>query len=233
MAARPQPRRVSPDALALVRFGLRAADDPRIRNTVKAIDHLLKVELPQGPLWHRYNGDGYGEHADGAPFNGVGIGRAWPLLAGERAHYELARGDRAEAERLLGALQGSASEGGLLPEQVWDTDDIPERELFRGRPSGSAMPLVWAHGEHVKLLRSLRDGRVFDMPPQVERRYAARQDRLGSRGLALQQCRDDAGRGEAAARRSDGAGARALEPGRLGDDPRHRHTSYQLRRACS
>ena len=26
---------VSPDALALVRFGLRAADDPRIRNTVQ------------------------------------------------------------------------------------------------------------------------------------------------------------------------------------------------------
>ena len=69
---------VSPDALALVRFGLRAADDPRILDTVKAIDHLLKVELPQGPLWHRYNDDGYGEHEDGSPFDGTGIGRAWP-----------------------------------------------------------------------------------------------------------------------------------------------------------
>ena len=29
---------VSPDALALVRFGLRAADDPRIVDTVKVID---------------------------------------------------------------------------------------------------------------------------------------------------------------------------------------------------
>ena len=164
---------ISPDALSLVRFGLRAADDPRIVDTVKAIDHLLKVELPQGPLWHRYNGDGYGEHEDGSPFDGTGIGRAWPLLAGERAHYELARGNLREAERLLAALQGSASDGGLLPEQVWDSDDIPERELFRGRPSGSAMPLVWAHGEHVKLLRSLRDGVVFDTPPQVALRYAA------------------------------------------------------------
>ena len=171
---------ISPDALALVRFGLRAADDPRIRNTVQAIDHLLKVELPQGPLWHRYNGDGYGEHADGAPFDGVGIGRAWPLLAGERAHYELARGDSAEAERLLGALQGSASEGGLLPEQVWDTDDIPERELFRGRPSGSAMPLVWAHGEHVKLLRSCATAGYSTCRLQVERRYA-----LGKTGSDL------------------------------------------------
>ena len=33
------------------------------------------------------------------------------------------------------------------------------------------MPLVWAHAEHVKLLRSLADGRVFDMPPQARRRY--------------------------------------------------------------
>ena len=34
------------------------------------------------------------------------------------------------------------------------------------------MPLVWAHGEYVKLLRSLADGRVFDMSPHTMRRYA-------------------------------------------------------------
>ena len=33
------------------------------------------------------------------------------------------------------------------------------------------MPLVWAHSEHIKLLRSLRDGAVFDMPPQGVKRY--------------------------------------------------------------
>ena len=163
---------VSPDALALVRFGLRAADDPRIRNTVKVIDRLLKVDLPQGALWRRYNEDGYGEKADGSPFNGSGIGRAWPLLAAERAHYELARGDRDAAAALLATVEASTSHGGLIPEQIWDADDLPERELFRGQPSGSAMPLVWAHAEHVKLLRSLRDGRVFDMPAPVAARYA-------------------------------------------------------------
>ena len=162
---------VSPDALALVRFGLRAPDDPRIRDTLRVIDALLKVDLPAGPCWRRYNGDGYGEHANGAPFDGTGIGRPWPLLTGERAHYELAAGNRAGAEALLRALEGFASDGHLLPEQVWDSDDLPERELFRGRPSGSAMPLVWAHAEHIKLLRSLRDERVFDMPPQPYRRY--------------------------------------------------------------
>jgi len=162
---------VSPDALALVRFGLRAADDPRILNTVRVIDALLKVDLPAGPCWHRYNGDGYGEHEDGRPFDGTGVGRAWPLLTGERAHYELAAGNQVGAEALLATLEGFGSDGHLIPEQVWDAADIPERELFHGRPSGSAMPLAWAHAEHVKLLRSLADGRVFDMPPQPRERY--------------------------------------------------------------
>jgi glucoamylase len=162
---------VSPDALTLVRFGLRAADDPRIVNTVKVIDKLLKVDAPQGPCWHRYSDDGYGEHADGAPFDGTGVGRCWPLLTGERAHYELAAGRREAAEKLLCAMEGFANESGLIPEQVWDAPDIPERELCFGRPSGSAMPLVWAHAEYVKLRRSLHDGRVFDMPPQTVQRY--------------------------------------------------------------
>ena len=155
---------VSPDALALVRFGLRAADDPRIVNTVKVIDAVLKVETPRGPRWHRYNGDAYGEKADGSPFDGKagGIGRAWPLLTGERAHYELAAGRRDEAIRLLHAMESFAGDGGMIPEQVWDADDIPERGLFRGGPSGSAMPLAWAHAEYLKLRRSLQDGHAFD-----------------------------------------------------------------------
>ncbi|HET7413167.1 MAG TPA: glycoside hydrolase family 15 protein, partial [Pararhizobium sp.] len=49
---------ISPDALALVRFGLRAADDPRIVDTVKVIDAHLKRDLPHGPLWYRDTGDG-------------------------------------------------------------------------------------------------------------------------------------------------------------------------------
>src|SRR5437899_5498170 len=127
---------ISPDSLALVRFGLRAPDDPRIVNTIKVIDALLRVRLPQGPCWYRYNHDGYGEHEDGSPFDGTGVGRGWPLLAGERAHYELARGNRREAERLLELMASQGSPGGLIPEQVWDADDIPERELSNGRPSG-------------------------------------------------------------------------------------------------
>jgi glucoamylase len=163
---------VSPDCLALVRFGLRAPDDPRILNTIRVIDALLRVQLPQGPCWYRYNGDGYGEHKDGSAFDGTGIGRPWPLLAGERAHYELAAGHGAEAEALLTMIENcTTGNSRLLPEQVWDADDIPDVELFRGKPSGSACPLVWAHSEYVKLRRSMRDGKIFDQPPQTVQRY--------------------------------------------------------------
>jgi glucoamylase len=162
---------ISPDALALVRFGLRTADDPRICGTAKVIDALLKIETPSGAAWHRYNDDGYGEHQDGSPFDGTGSGRAWPLLTGERAHYELAAGRRETAKQLLSAMESFANESGFISEQVWDAPDLAERDLYFGRPSGSAMPLVWAHAEYLKLRRSLSDGRIFDLPPQTVQRY--------------------------------------------------------------
>jgi glucoamylase len=86
------------------------------------------------------------------------------------------------ARALLATFEGFANEGCLLPEQVWDSADIPERELFRGRASGSAMPLAWAHAEHIKLLRSLADDAVFDLPPQPKQRY--QRDRVRS-GLCV------------------------------------------------
>jgi glucoamylase len=163
---------ISPDSLALVRFGLRSPDDPRILNTIKVIDALLRARLPAGPCWYRYNGDGYGEHEDGNPFDGTGVGRPWPLLAGERAHYELAAGRPQAAEALLHLMeQSTAGASRLIPEQVWDGPDIPELELFTGKPTGSACPLVWAHAEYIKLRRSLREGRIFDQPPQTVQRY--------------------------------------------------------------
>jgi glucoamylase len=172
----PDENSVSPDALALVRFGLRAADDPRIVSTVKAIDAALKVDLGYGPGWRRYVGDPYGEYLDGRAYDHKGgVGRAWPLLAGERGHYELAAGRPREAERMVRLMEASATSTGLIPEQVWDADDLPEKGLCRGRPTTSACPLVWAHAEYVKLRRSLRDGAVFDLPRQTVRRYGKRQ----------------------------------------------------------
>jgi glucoamylase len=162
---------VSPDALALVRYGLRSASDPRILNTIKVIDATLKLDHPLGPLWYRYNRDGYGEKVDGSPFNGTGIGRPWPLLTGERAHYEIAAGNYSEAEKLMQTMENYANETGLFPEQIWDSEDIPLNGLYLGKASGSAMPLVWAHSEYIKLCRSLKSKKIFDMPVQTKERY--------------------------------------------------------------
>lgn len=162
---------VSCDALALVRFGLRPPDDPKILNTVKVIDAELKVQTRTGPIWHRYTHDGYGEKPNGAPFEKTGKGRGWPLLAGERAHYEIARGNFEEANKLRATIEAQTSECGMIPEQVWDSEDIPQRKLFNGHPTGSSMPLVWAHAEYVKLLRSLKERKVWNVPPQTVRRY--------------------------------------------------------------
>lgn len=162
---------VSPDALALVRYGLRAADDPRILNTIKVIDATLKYDGPAGPIWYRYNRDGYGEHADGKPFNGIGIGRPWPLLTGERAHYEIAAGNYNYARQLMRTFENSSNETGLFPEQIWDSVDIPDLGLFTGKATGGACPLVWAHSEYIKLYRSLMQKEIFDMPHQTRDRY--------------------------------------------------------------
>ncbi len=154
---------VSPDALALVRFGLRRPDDPRILDTIAAIDAELRRELKGGSCWRRFTADAYGEDEAGNPFVKTGCGRSWPLLTGERAHYELAAGNVAEAERLFHAMQAFSHQG-LLPEQVWDEEDIPQKDLYCGRYTGSAMPLTWAHAEYIKLAVSLKQGSVFDMP---------------------------------------------------------------------
>jgi glucoamylase len=155
--------------LELVRYGIRAAGDPVIVDSVKVIDAVLKIETSSGPAWHRYNHDGYGQREDGGPFTGVGRGRAWPLLTGERGHYELAAGR--SAETYIRAMEQFASPSGLLPEQVWDEADKPESYMFLGKPTGSAMPLMWAHAEYIKLLRSASDGKVYDSIPAVGERY--------------------------------------------------------------
>ena len=160
---------VSLEFLELVRLGLRRADDPRMRDSVRIADALLAVDTPSGRVWHRYNDDGYGEQADGSPFTGVGIGRAWPLLAGERGHYALDAGQ--DVRPYLQTLARTSSLGGMIPEQVWDTADLPAEHLLEGRPSGSAMPLVWAHAEFVKLCASVELGHAIDRPDPVWNRY--------------------------------------------------------------
>ena len=155
--------------LELVRYGIRRADDPLMIDSLKVVDAVLKRDLPQGPGWIRYNWDGYGQTADGGPFKYYGQGRVWPLLTGERAHYELAAGR--DISSLIKTYEDFATAGHMLPEQVWDEADRPELSLKCGGPAGAACPLAWAHAEYLKLLRSALDGKVFDRIEPVYRRY--------------------------------------------------------------
>jgi glucoamylase len=170
--AMPYDEEISIDFLQLVRFGLRKPDDRNIRDSIAVADALLKVETPSGPAWHRYNGDGYGEHADGRAYDGAGRGRAWPLLTGERGHYELLAGN--DPQPFLKAMAAMTSPAGMIPEQIWDSPALPARGLFPGRPTGSAMPLAWAHAEFIKLMISHHLGYPIDRPESVWRRYGGK-----------------------------------------------------------
>jgi glucoamylase len=157
--------------LELVRYGIRRPDDPLIVDSLKVVDHVLKIETPNGTCWRRYNHDGYGQRKDGGPYMGWGQGRAWPLLGGERGHYELAAGR--DPRPFIRAMEKFSSAGGMLPEQVWDYEDFPQEEMYKGKTAGSAQPLVWAHSEYLKLLKSTVDGQVFDCVSCVQERYGA------------------------------------------------------------
>ena len=155
--------------LELVRYGVRKPGDPLVEDSLRVVDAVLKVNTPFGPCWRRYNHDGYGSRPDGGPFEGWGQGRAWPLLTGERAHYEFAAGR--DVRKLIRTIEQFAFKGRMLPEQIWDAPDVKSAGMHFGGPAGSAMPLMWAHAEYVKLLRSVADGRVFDLIPVVAERY--------------------------------------------------------------
>jgi glucoamylase len=160
--------------LELVRYGIRSPGDALIEASLNVVDAVLKVATPFGPCWYRFNHDGYGSGADGSPYLGWGKGRLWPLLTGERGHYELAAGR--DVKPLIRAMEGFASRGGMIPEQIWDEPDRPGSKMHFGHFAGSAMPLMWAHAEYIKLLRSAADGQVFDRIGIVAERY------LGKRG---------------------------------------------------
>ena len=161
---------LSVDFLELVRLGLRPPDHPEVRASLAQVDtHLLWVG-PGGPAWRRYVGDTYGELPDGSPWQAAGVGRPWPLLAGERAQYEfLAGGNRVSG--LARTYESFAGPGLMLPEQVWDSKPVPQRGLVPGMATNSAAPLGWAHAEYLKLLATIANQRCGDLLPSVQQRY--------------------------------------------------------------
>ncbi|MGB9206237.1 MAG: hypothetical protein WCB94_19925 [Terriglobales bacterium] len=68
-------------------------------------------------------------------------------------------------------MENFAEPPGLIAEQLWDLPS--DGELKYSYPSGSAMPLAWAHAEYITLVRSATDGAVFDLLPAVAERYLA------------------------------------------------------------
>jgi glucoamylase len=166
---RPARNVVGGDFLHLVRLGIRSAEDPIIRDSLEVIDRVIKRELPQGPGWRRYNHDGYGQQDDGGAFNGAGVGRCWPILTGERGHYELAAGR--DPLPYIRAMEQFANPGGMITEQLWDDHDLEGGRMKHGRPTGAAMPLCWSHAEYISLVRSRHDGVCFDRVEPAYERY--------------------------------------------------------------
>ena len=172
---------VDPSFLELVRLGVLRADNPAVLSTLPVVDHELGVDTPNGHFWHRYNHDGYGESVTGGPFgHNDGVGRLWPIFAGERGEYELATGElsgdltaaRAAATNRLNAIANTANDGLMLPEQVWD-DNPPSGTDGRlpGTGTGSATPLGWTHAQFVRLAWSIDAGRPVERPTMVSCRY--------------------------------------------------------------
>lgn len=156
--------------LEFVRYGIRGPEEPLVKASVRVMDRVLRAETPRGTCFWRYNGDGYGQRDDGTPYHDHwGVGRPWPLLGGERGHYEVAAGG--DGGKFIKSLEGFASTAGLLPEQIWNAESIPEEYMETGRSTGAARPLAWAHAEYIKLLRSKRDGKVFDRVDEAAARY--------------------------------------------------------------
>lgn len=85
--ATPSKPRWACSRLAKSRTPGECSNNRRMLDSLKVADALLRVETPCGPAYHRYNRDGYGEHENGSPFDGTGIGRAWPLMVGERVTW--------------------------------------------------------------------------------------------------------------------------------------------------
>ena len=176
-----QPQGTQPvDAAALVglefgylpRLGLRDPADKRVTDTLAIVEAMLGADTPSGRAYHRYDVDGYGEWLDGTgwPVRRFGIGRPWPLLAGERGHLDVLSGGDASAQ--LQAMLAMRGRGGLLPEQVWEACPLPWQHLRPGQPTGSAMPLAWAHSELIKLAFAVA-AKPFELLTLVSDRYHA------------------------------------------------------------
>ncbi|WP_210439368.1 glycoside hydrolase family 15 protein [Nocardioides xinjiangensis] len=171
-----QRRVVDPSFLDLVRLGLLPADDADVVSTLAVVDEDLRVETPNGPFWHRFSFDGYGETRDGGQWEiteddtGTTLGRAWPLLTGERGEYAVTAGQ--DATPFLAAMAAAAGSSDMISEQVWDgRPPTGEACCPLGEGTRAATPLTWSHAGLVRLAWTIQRGTPVDQPDVVARRY--------------------------------------------------------------
>jgi glucoamylase len=166
--------------LGLVLFGVKRWNDPTVLNSLTVGDRTsaepLAVDTASGRIWRRFTFDGYGEQRDGGDWNifptaaNQTLGRAWPLLTGERGEYELIAGRSASTQ--LRTMANTANDGLMLPEQVWD--NRPPNEAS-GKGTRSATPLAWTHAQFVRLAWSIQAGKPVERPSIVACRYTGEQ----------------------------------------------------------
>ncbi len=172
--------------LELVRMGVMSPNDWTILASLPEYDSILKQTLPEkGDAWFRYNYDGYGENNDGAPFNGTGRGRLWPIFTAERGIYEIAKSGNGNAGLpYQQALKAFSSPAGFIPEQIWNisasitgwqTTTPPAFTV--GAATGSMQPLNWAMGEYINIIAAISQGR-HDAPFVVVQRYSTDQPQV-------------------------------------------------------
>ncbi|MFC7492808.1 MULTISPECIES: glycoside hydrolase family 15 protein [unclassified Nocardioides] len=171
-----QRRVVDAGFVELVRLGILPATDPAVVNSLAVVDEQLKVDTPNGPFWHRFTRDGYGETRAGGewvitdPGTGRTLGRGWPILTGERGEYAVAAGE--DATPYLDAMAAAAGESDMISEQVWDGRAPTGRACCpAGEGTRAATPLVWSHAQLVRLAWAIQSERIVDQPRVVARRY--------------------------------------------------------------
>jgi glucan 1,4-alpha-glucosidase len=175
--------------LELVRLGELSATDADVLRSLPIVDSVIRSPTVNGPGWHRYNGDGYGDRSgDGRPWapSGQGTGHLWPALSSERAENDLLVGDRAAAASVIRTMAAFGYGVGLIPEQNWELLDLPPSPFgtdptvasigfVNGEAAGSANPLTWSEASFVRAIADYGAGRLLDRPQATFNRYVAHQ----------------------------------------------------------
>lgn len=166
--------------LELVRLGILPANNTIVDQSLNVIDQQIRAQTPIGPMWKRYNFDGYGQNLNGDAYDGSGTGWYWPVFNGERGEFAIAAAAQGvqqnidhpyTAQDMLAVMQKSANQADMIPEQIWNGPSIPAADLKPGGPTDSASPLGWSMAQYVRLAQDISAGRVLDMPACVAQRY--------------------------------------------------------------